>query len=237
MNEMLDQLEASAEERQHRMDQSMAAIEKQHLAQIAALEAQIDSHFLFNTLGGIHHQAEAVGCKTVAEQIQRLANILRYTFEKSNRVVSAREEMRWLEDYLSLQKMRFGDKFAVKLYLDPTVADWPLRKLIVQPFVENAIIHGFQELRRGGCLRLEMRPFHGRYLRVVIADNGAGMRPDTLTALRALFESEDMPTQFEGIGLGNAYARIRTYYHGNARVVVRSWPGEGTRVVLLLPRL
>jgi len=234
---MLDQLESSAEERRQRMEQSMAAIEKQHLAQIAALEAQIDAHFLFNTLGGIHHQAEAAGSRAVAEQIQRLANILRYTFEKSSRIVTAREEMRWLEDYLSLQRMRFGEKFIARLYLDPLVADWPLRKLIVQPFVENAIMHGFQELRLGGCLRLEMRPFHGRYLRVIIADNGLGMPPDTLAALRALFDSEDMPSHVEGIGLGNAYARIRTYYQGSARVIVRSRPGEGTRVVLLLPRL
>jgi len=239
LNDMLDRLAASAEERQQRMKQSMAAIEKQHIAQIAALEAQIDAHFLYNTLGSIHHEAEKAGNGGVAEQIQMLADILRYTFEKSNRVVTAQEEMHWLEKYLTLQRKRFGEKFAVHTYLDPKVAGWPLRKLIVQPFVENAIIHGLQELRRGGCLRLEMRPFHDRYLRVVIADNGAGMSPDTLMALRELFGSEEMPTRVVGggIGLENAYARIRTYYHGNARVIVRSWPGKGTRVVVLLPHL
>jgi two-component system sensor histidine kinase YesM len=121
--------------------------------------------------------------------------------------------------------------------MDPAAAGWPLRKLIVQPFVENAVIHGFQELRRGSCLRLEMRLFRGKYLRVVIADNGAGMPQSTLSELRKLFDSKEMPSQVGGIGLENAYARICTYYHGSARVIIRSWPGEGTRVVLLLPHL
>lgn len=213
----------------------LEALNLQHMAEIRALENQINSHFLYNTLNTINYTAIESGSLKTSAQIKHLSNMLRYTFEKSEAVVDASREAQWLDEYLSLQKLRFGECFDYSITVDKRVAAWPMRKLIVQPFVENCILHGFEGRRFGGLLSVKFQPYDESRMRVTIRDNGTGMSPERLRELKESLNGTQDKQTISGIGLKNAYQRILAYYHGQARLIVRSWEGSGTVIVLLLP--
>lgn len=234
-NDMAEQLSLARQREGDQARRALDALNRQRVAEIKVLENQINSHFLYNTLNTINYTALESGSINTSRQIKHLANMLRYTFQDSEAVVPAAQEARWLEEYLALQKLRFGKRFDCIVRVSPEVSDWPMRKLIVQPFVENSVLHGFEGIERGGLLTVSFLPYRDGFMRVEIRDNGCGMPPGQLRALRARFADPTVPSE-NGIGLENARQRLLSYYGGRARVLLRSWPGQGTAVALLLPR-
>jgi len=236
-NRMTARLKQMGLEREQESQRAIQAMDNLRAAEIRALESQIDSHFLHNTLSTISYTAMHAGDHDASRQIQHLSKMLRYTFERSTGVVPVQEEADWLRDYLELQRLRFGSAIDYKIIIHPDVARWPVHKLILQPFVENSLLHGLENGLCGGVIEVRIAPFDEKRIRVTIRDKGCrGMPPEQVARLNQLFSSCEAENAGEGIGLENAALRIRSYYGGGARVIFRSWLGVGTAVTLILPR-
>jgi two-component system LytT family sensor kinase len=192
-------------------------------AELRALRAQINPHFLFNslnTIAALVHQDPSL-----AESMTlRLARIFRYVLAQTDRLFAPlHEEIDFLRAYLDIEQMRFGDRLQVQFQVAEAIADQPIPSLILQPLVENAIKHGFSP-KIGPC-RLEVRcAAQEGELALVVQDDGVGTTPDDRHAgLQA------------GIGLRNVRERLQTVYGGRARLSLESQPRLGTRATLYLP--
>lgn len=212
------------------------AEENQKNAEIRALEAQINPHFLYNTLDSINWMAIEKEEYEISKMIRNLGVILRYSVNKSNQIVTIRELADWLEKYISLQQMRFNDAFSYRLNIEEETYNRKVYKLLLQPFVENAIIHGFKEMESGGLLQIDIMPTrHDQGIVVIIEDNGKGMPQEMLKC----FNNREEAIRDEGksIGLHNAFSRMNMYYAEKASWNVSSMEGMGTVITLRLPIL
>ena len=205
----------------------MEATSKQQKAELRALEAQINPHFLYNTLDTINWMAIDREEYDISNAINSLAHILRYAISNYDEEVPVRDEVEWLKRYVYLQQYRMKNPFHCEIRVSPGVQEWKIHKLLLQPFVENAILHGFRDPQEEYLLEIEFREESGR-LKIRIADNGAGF--DTSIADR-IIRGEALKTQEKGqIGLENAILRFDMYTDGKGKIRIDSRPGEGTTV-------
>ncbi len=218
------------------IEEVSGAKERQKNAEIQALEAQINPHFLYNTLDSINWMAIEKGEFEISKMLRNLGVILRYSVNKSNQTVTIRELSDWLGKYISLQQMRFDNAFSYESNIDERVYEVRVYKLLLQPFVENAILHGFREMESGGLLRIDISfSKDGRGITVIIEDNGKGMPAEILADYND--RERAVHDDGRGIGLHNAFARISMYYGEEASWNVSSIPGMGTVITLRLPLL
>ena len=212
------------------------AEENQKNAEIRALEAQINPHFLYNTLDSINWMAIEKEEYEISKMIRNLGVILRYSVNKSNQIVTIRELADWLEKYISLKQMRFNDAFSYRLNIEEETYNRKVYKLLLQPFVENAIIHGFKEMESGGLLQIDIMPArHDQGIVVIIEDNGKGMSQEMLKCFNN--REEAIKDEGKSIGLHNAFSRMNMYYAEKASWNVSSMEGMGTVITLRLPIL
>ena len=212
------------------------AEENRKNVEIRALEAQINPHFLYNTLDSINWMAIEKEEYEISKMIRNLGVILRYSVNKSNQIVTIRELADWLEKYISLQQMRFNDAFSYRLNIEEETYTEKVYKLLLQPFVENAIIHGFKEMESGGLLQIDiMAAEHGQGIIIIIEDNGAGMPQEMLKCFNN--KEEAIKDEGKSIGLHNAFSRMNMYYGEKASWNVSSIEGMGTVITLRLPSL
>ena len=212
------------------------AEENQKNAEIRALEAQINPHFLYNTLDSINWMAIEKEEYEISKMIRNLGVILRYSVNKSNQIVTIRELADWLEKDISLQQMRFNDAFSYRLNIEEETYNRKVYKLLLQPFVENAIIHGFKEMESGGLLQIDIMPArHDQGIVVIIEDNGKGMSQEMLKCFNN--REEAIKDEGKSIGLHNAFSRMNMYYAEKASWNVSSMEGMGTVITLRLPIL
>lgn len=212
------------------------AEENRKNAEIRALEAQINPHFLYNTLDSINWMAIEKEEYEISKMIRNLGVILRYSVNKSNQIVTIRELADWLEKYISLQQMRFNDAFSYRLNIEEETYTEKVYKLLLQPFVENAIIHGFKEMESGGLLQIDiMAAEHGQGIIIIIEDNGAGMPQEMLKCFNN--KEEAIKDEGKSIGLHNAFSRMNMYYGEKASWNVSSIEDMGTVITLRLPSL
>ena len=223
-NEMIEKLEAaSASER--------VALIKQKEAQIAALEAQINPHFLYNTLDTINWMAIDKDQYEISNAIGALAAILRYAISDSNAAVRLSDEVDWLKKYIYLQQVRLKNKFTCSINVEPEANDVTIHKLLLQPFVENAIIHGFEANQDDCCLTVTASLEDK--LVIVIEDNGKGMAANIVEKCNSkeLLDDDDK----HHIGMGNAITRLNMYYGDQGNVRIESTLGLGTKVIITVP--
>lgn len=188
-------------------------------AEIKALEAQINPHFLYNVLDNINWMAIDNEQYEVSGMITSLAKILRYSINNSNITVTVKDELDWLKMYASLQQMRFKNSFEYTIEADEGLLGYPVHKLLLQPFVENSILHGFKN-RENGKLKISVSAEENGVI-FKVEDNGCGM-------------DATLRTSADHIGMANAIGRIRAYYGDTAEVTVESSPGCGTAVNVLI---
>lgn len=211
-----------------------AAKEEQKNAEIRALEAQINPHFLYNTLDSINWMAIEKEEYEISKMIRDLGVILRYSVDKSNQMTTLRQVEDWLKKYIGLQQMRFNDAFSYEIHVEEATRDIKIYKLLLQPFVENAIIHGFREMEYGGLLRIDIQLSEdGSSLIIIIEDNGKGMPPEVAET----FNEREKAIQDDGrsIGLHNAFSRMYMYYGDAVSWKVNSIADMGTVITLRLP--
>lgn len=202
-------------------------------AEITALEAQLNPHFLYNTLDTINWIA--IGRKEfeISRAITALATILRYGIDNSNGIVTIREEYEWLKQYLFLQQTRLKDGFESTIEIPPELMELKVHKLLIQPFVENSFVHGFKNIERKPMLKIKMEMWKTDRLQIVIEDNGTGMPQSVAEQMnQGIFQETEDKNQ---IGLKNALYRIRLYYEEQAQIQVESQEHQYTRIYITLP--
>ena len=226
------EIEIIAEEFNSTMEKLKKSIEKQKNAEIAALEAQINPHFIYNTLDTINWMAIDRDEYEISNMIGTLAQILRYGISDSNGVVQIREEVDWLKQYVFLQQTKLKNTFECQIHAEPEILRLPIHKLLLQPFIENAILHGFEGVDRAYRLLVDMTR-DGNDVKIRIEDNGCGI-PEKIVGEfnEGIFRKTDDKNH---IGMENAITRIRMYYGERAVVRIESRLGAGTVVEVRIP--
>lgn len=207
--------------------------EQKREAEITALEAQINPHFLYNMLDTINWIA--IGRKEfeISRAITALAVILRYGINHSNGMVTIQEEYEWLKQYLLLQQTRLKDEFVSEVSIQPDAMSVKVHKLLMQPFIENAIIHGFEGVSRKHILKINIWLNMDNGLEIEIYDNGKGMPADMVENINhGIFPDTQERSH---IGLRNAYSRIKLYYGEKAHVNLESIEHTFTKVHIMIP--
>lgn len=196
-------------------------------AEINLLQEQINPHFLYNSLSSISYLAIRRGDGRTGEMVRSLSEFYRISLNKGKDILPIRDEIRLTQDYVAVQKIRFGDMLDVRFQLDENLLDYKTIKLLLQPFLENSISHAMGE----GCLRVTVRLYAVRNgIAFEVEDDGLGMDEATLNSLRS-----DIRNESEGYGFKNVNVRIKLNYGKDYGVSVRSEPGQGTCVTILIP--
>ncbi|MEZ3434880.1 MAG: sensor histidine kinase [Lachnospiraceae bacterium] len=234
MGQIADNFNAMTGKVQGLIEEVKTVTVKQKDAEIRALEAQINPHFLYNTLDSINWMAIEKEEYEISRMVRNLGVILRYSVDKSNKMATVAEMADWLEKYVSLQRMRFNDAFMCEIHVQPETKRIRIYKLLLQPFVENAIVHGFKGIEHGGILRVDvMLSEQGKWLDIIIEDNGKGIPRE----IAERFNNTETVLQDKEthIGLQNAFSRMRMYYGSSASWNVSSIPEVGTVITLKIP--
>jgi two-component system, sensor histidine kinase YesM len=202
---------------------------KQREDELNAIVAQINPHFLYNTLDCINWMAIKRENYEVSEMISSLAQILRYSIRTPNEEVTVFEAVDWLKKYLYLHEVRFNNCFKSEFDVQDEVLNCRIYKLLLQPIVENAVIHGFKGFDSGRLLSVRIAVFQDSLIRIVIEDNGNGI-PREKAAYLPDGRKEN------GIGIKNVYERLKMYYGNKADMTVSSEENKGTMVTIIIPR-
>lgn len=198
--------------------------------ELKALQAQINPHFLYNTLDSIQWMCE-VGRNTDAVQmVGALARLFRISISRGAELIPIQRELEHAESYLIIQKFRYKDQFQYRFVVDDSLLDCLCSKITLQPIVENAILHGFGEFVDAGEIIIEVKD-DGADIIMSVTDNGIGMEKDVCA--RLLSAQEDSSS---GIGLKNVNDRNQIYFGEQYGLSIESEPDEGTCVTIRLPK-
>lgn len=210
-------------------------------AQMKSLEARINSHFLFNTLEAINSIARIEGSSRITTMAMSLGNMFRYAIKTQSELVSLQDEINHVMDYISIQSIRFNNRFQFRLSIPDKMRNMKVLKLILQPIVENSFSHGLQNCQFGH--RIHVYGFlREDYFLIYIVDDGKGMLKDQLTELnRSLLEEPEFKElghrTNQSIGLKNINTRIELYYGKGYGLSIQSRYGSGTMIRIKLPCL
>ena len=215
-------------------------IEKEYLlgqetknAELKILQAQINPHFLYNTLDMIQWFAEEGMLSQIEESVSSLATFYRLSLSNGKEFISLREEMEHVRSYIRLQKLRFPDTFLYEEELDEGLLDYLLPKTTLQPLVENAITHGLQESKRiPGHLFIKIEKEEGKNIRISILDDGAGMKKPPRTTPNGGTSRENSG---HGFGIPNVSSRLTLLYGPGYGVVFEHNIPEGTIAIVRIP--
>lgn len=208
--------------------------EEERIAEITALQAQINPHFLFNTLQTIQLEVNQVEGKNgkIATTIEELSDILKYALGNSNEKVSFAREIQYLKKYVNIQKLRFGDKFILYYEVDEELMDFQVFRLLLQPIVENSILHGVR-YREKGYIKVKIQYSHTEPKVVIsVIDSGIGMTKEELQMQRQNIKDYN-PNH---VGLANVNCRLKLYYGEEAQLHIYSKKDMGTVIRFCLPR-
>jgi two-component system LytT family sensor kinase len=196
-------------------------------SRMEALKNQINPHFLFNTLNSISSLVR-FDPETAREVISKLATILRRMLSSTEAFVPLREEVEFIDNYLDIEVVRFGDKLRVVKELAPESLDVMVPAMILQPLVENSIKHGLASKVEGGSIYLRSRLSDSSVV-IEVEDDGVGM------VASQVFETAQSPRS--GIGMANVSERLEVLYGDTAQMTIDSREGKGTLVRIRLPLL
>ena len=214
------------------MQKNQLAIRQREI-KFKMLASQINPHFLFNALEAIRMRAYCNGDEEVAEVIMLLGKIMRRNLEIGNELVLFHEEVNLIKAYLDIQKFRYRNRFNYTLNYSHELDNYKLLPLIIQPIIENAVVHGLKSVEEGGDISLNAEKESG-ILKIIIEDNGCGMDEEQIRhVIDSLKGVEE--TFGQHIGLKNVYQRIKLYYGEDYGITINSTFRKGTRVEITLP--
>jgi len=230
---------------QHHFNDMVAKIEEllevvyqeqnnKRIAEVKALEAQINPHFLYNTLDAIKWTALFQKANNAAEMARLLSRLLHISIGKGSDTVLVQEEIEHVECYLGIQSLRAAGKIDVHYDIADEVKLYRTPKVILQPIVENAIMHGFADQTEGGMISIRCRE-EGNCLLFEITDNGHGFEQAVHSPVDSFSDELPRGTSFLGVGLSNVSERIKLICGQEYGLSITSRPGEGTAVVITLP--
>ncbi|UUZ84687.1 sensor histidine kinase [Paenibacillus sp. P26] len=197
--------------------------------EISLLQAQIQPHFLYNTLFSIKRLCDMGEAKEAGSMITALSTFFRISISKGQEVISIAQELEQVQTYLFIQKMRYGDVFHYEIEVEPSLLDYPIVKLTLQPLVENAIYHGIKKSEEQG--RIQITGYDaGEDIYLYVQDNGIGMHADKLAEIKAGLS--DTGQAKVGFGIGNVHRRLQMHYGDDCGLYYESEPGKGTVVMV-----
>ncbi len=205
-------------------------------AELRILQAQINPHFLYNTLDAIVWKAEAGDQEEVIQLTRSLSDFFRISLSSGADWIPISQEKKHIAGYLSIQKTRYHDILNYEIDIPDVIGEYYLLKLLLQPLVENALYHGIKNNRGGGTIRVTGEK-QGEELVFAVEDTGKGMDPETLESVRARMRESAPPTLSSGdggFGLVNVNLRLRLYYNQTGGLEIDSGAG-GTRVSFRVP--
>lgn len=217
-----------------------ALLIRQQEMEFKMLASQINPHFLYNTLETIRMKALTAGDREAATAIKLLGKSMRYVLENmGTSVTTLGEELNHVDEYMKIQHLRFGDRIGYQKNVEEglELTRYRILPLLLQPVVENAIVHGLDETEENGSIVISVyrkKLDETELLFIDVDDNGCGMTEETLGKLRTDIEIRDM-SRSKSIGLYNINQRLKLHYGEGYRVHVYSEPGKGTRVRLMIP--
>lgn len=206
-----------------------AELEKEYEAcRLKALQSQINPHFLFNVLNSISSLAIIEEAPKTQEVIYDLSNMLRYTLKKVDKILHLEEELEYIESYLNLQKVRFGDRLDYSINISDEVKEQKIPFMSIQTFVENAIVHGLETKEEGGKIEIFSDETNDS-LSLFIKDNGTGITRDKLNEIREELKYK-YGNDLDKIGINNVNKRMAHYYGEDYKIEIESKMREGTLV-------
>ncbi len=217
------------------MGQVVSEQEAKRKSELSALQAQINPHFLYNTLDSVIWMAENGKHNEVVKMVTALARLFRISISRGRNVITVKEELAHAENYLTIQKMRYKDQFEYTFEVDEEVLELKTLKLVLQPIIENAIYHGIRQLMDFGEIKIKAY-IEGDNLVFSVEDNGLGMHEHVKDQILVAHNDNDHTTvRVGGVGVTNVYERIRLMYGEAYGIEIESEIEEGTQVTLTIP--
>ncbi|AFC33163.1 integral membrane sensor signal transduction histidine kinase [Paenibacillus mucilaginosus 3016] len=216
-------------------------------ADLQALQAQIHPHFLYNTLSSIHWTALMNKDRQTSEMVGALSDFLRFSLNGGEEYCPLQQEVEHARNYAYIQAIRFPGQFEIEFYIDPSLSPQPVLKLLLQPLIENALVHGIQKLGRCGSIYIHVRR-QGDSAVFAVEDTGAGIPEERLRELRSELTGGEagkaaVPApaalkhtkKTSGYGLRNVHQRLLLHYGRGAGLGIDSAPQQGTRITFTIP--
>lgn len=213
------------------MSQIINEQESKRKNELKVLQAQINPHFLYNTLDSIIWMNENKNHEGVSEMTAALAKLFRISLSKGKEIISVREEVDHAISYLTIQKIRYKNKFKYMVKLPDELGEYRTMKLLLQPIIENAIYHGINNIPDEGKIEIEVS-CDEETLTYKVTDNGYGIEENDISRI---LEKESKSMHSSGVGLKNVNERIKLYYGKEYGISIESEPEVGTTVYIRIP--
>ena len=204
-------------------------------AELAKLQAQINPHFIYNTLNTIQWTAIDKGDEEIAELIYAVGQVFRLSLNHGNDFVTIAQEQKLLSFYLGLQQKRFEDRLSYRVDIDPELLDIQIPKLLIQPLVENASVHGAKDSYTTVHISVCVRQCAPKRMEILVTDDGAGIAPEILKLLPDKLTEQNAKKLSSHFALRNISKRLALYYGEDYRFTIDSVLGEGTSVRIEIP--
>lgn len=217
------------------IDKNYVMALKERESELDVLQAQINPHFLYNTLDSLYWKALESENEEIAEDILSLSQLFRLVLNRGNGIVTVQAEAELLERYLHIQKMRFGKRLEYEVSVNQEILQEEIPKLILQPFVENAIVHGFEKTDGNYTLRVTGVKKEAHMIFRII-DTGAGMDEEQMAAIWEKEDTRRYASQRIGrYAIKNVKERLALVYHDDYELTIESKVGQGTTVTVSVP--
>ncbi|MFB5760854.1 cache domain-containing sensor histidine kinase [Paenibacillus medicaginis] len=204
-------------------------------ADLLALQAQINPHFLYNTLASVHWMALMNRDSSIAVMVDSLSSFLRFSLNQGEEFCEVQQEIAHVESYVQIQSIRYPQQFTVDFEVDPDCRHQKMLKLLLQPLIENAILHGVLQSGEHGRISIKVSA-SGEGMEFTVQDNGAGMSPKVLEQLRSSLSMGRHPRSGSGsYGLRNVHSRLAMHYAENTGLHIESEQSRGTRISFKIP--
>src|SRR5680860_679325 len=233
----------SAREKQMNSYRLKLSLEKQKQAELESslkevrlkfLESQVNPHFLFNTLNTIAQMAVMEGATTVSSLTYALSNLLRCSLGKSDSLITVKEELDYVKDYMYIQKTRFPHRFEAHIDVNNLISHVKIPFMTLMVLVENSIIHGFSDMQRAGNLHIKGY-MEGETVVFVVEDNGSGVPQEVIAQVENLNETDFDSNDIKSIGLKNIYMRLKHFYGEQFSLTIERLAERGTKVTIRVP--
>lgn len=217
------------------IDRNYVMALKEREIELNALQAQINPHFLYNVLDSLYWEAVDAENEKLGEDILALSDLFRLLLSQGESEITVSREIELISRYLQIQRMRFSRRFSYKIDVEEKIMQNKISKLLLQPFVENAIVHGFEMKQEQGYVYLSGREKDGK-MEFIIEDDGAGMDQEEANRLMEGEVPDDSPNFRIGrYAIRNIKERLTLRYGENYELKIFSKKGEGTKVLILIP--
>ncbi|AIQ52408.1 sensor histidine kinase [Paenibacillus sp. FSL R7-0331] len=205
-------------------------------AEMQALMAQINPHFIYNSLESINSMAVLAGNRDISKMVISLGKLLRISISQNQELIPLQMELEHVRHYLDIQKFRFEDKFSYRIDLPDTLRHVMTQKLIVQPIVENALYHAIEQMEEHGEITISAQ-HSGKDIIIIVKDNGPGFDLSTMMSLWDTEHSNPKKYADSGVGLRNVHERLHIRFGNPYGIVVCSSPGFGSTIGIRIPTI